>query len=112
MQSIGLKVETHHDFNPHITIARAPFEKEAWKKEFSPLPLILTDLHLYESKGNLEYVSLWKHSLQTPFEEIEHTADIAYHVYGESFAQLFSMHKWLLPSRSRRFFPFFHKKQI
>lgn len=110
LQGIGLSVETRHDFNPHVTLARAPFDKETWEKQFSTLPLILTDLHLYESKGHLEYVSVWKHPLQPPFEEIEHTADLAYHVYGESFDQLFHHAQIALAFSFPQILPFFSQK--
>jgi RNA 2',3'-cyclic 3'-phosphodiesterase len=78
-----------HSFLPHITIARAPFEKEEWKRHFEPVPFFLSAIHLYESLGNLDYRSLWSHALIDPFIELEHTADIAFEIRAESIKQLF-----------------------
>jgi RNA 2',3'-cyclic 3'-phosphodiesterase len=77
-------------FTPHITVARAPFEKEKWQERFEPLPFFLAGFHLYESLGNLTYHSLWSYPLTAPFIEREHTADIAFEICGESMKQLFS----------------------
>lgn len=71
-------------FFPHVTIGRAPFEKKAWKEHFTPLPLFVKAVHLYQSIGNLEYKSLWEMPFLAPFEEFEHTADIAFHIRGSS----------------------------
>jgi 2'-5' RNA ligase len=78
-----------HAFCPHITIARAPFEKEQWMKRFEPIPFFLSAIHLYESVGGLQYRSLWSHPLLSPFTELDHTADIAFTIRGESIQQLF-----------------------
>lgn len=76
-------------FLPHITIARQPSNMKEWRKNFSPLPLILNTIHLFSSEGHSQYTSLWKKELLTPFEEIEHTADIAFKVRGENLQNLF-----------------------
>jgi len=47
-----------------------------------------TDLTLYESVGNLTYKPIWSHPIAAPFEEFDHTADIAFTVRGETMAQL------------------------
>jgi RNA 2',3'-cyclic 3'-phosphodiesterase len=75
-------------FFPHITLARAPLDLQTWEESFSPLPLFVTGLHLYQSMGNLEYKSLWETPLLPPFEELEHTADLAFHIKGSSMQQL------------------------
>lgn len=75
-------------FFPHLTVARSPFDKQAWEKHFTPLPLFVKAIHLYQSMGDLEYKSLWELPLLPPFEEFEHTADIAFHVRGTSMQQL------------------------
>jgi RNA 2',3'-cyclic 3'-phosphodiesterase len=75
-------------FIPHITIARKPFEMHEWMQRFVPMPFFIRGIELYQSVGNLQYRSLWEESLHPPFEEIPHTADIAFKVYGESYAQL------------------------
>jgi len=76
-------------FLPHVTFARSPFHKEDWEKFFTPLPLIIQGFHLYESVGSLTYTSLWHYPLLPPFEEIEHTADIAFLLRGETLAELY-----------------------
>jgi len=76
-------------FLPHITLARMPFEKKAWKEAFSPIPFFLSAIHLYESVGSLEYQILWTHPFQRPFIELEHTADLAFEICGTSLNQLF-----------------------
>lgn len=70
-------------FLPHVTIARAPFSREKWKEVQGPVPLFIAAIHLYESVGNLTYTPLWSHTLLPPFEELEHTADIAFRVRAE-----------------------------
>lgn len=89
LQEKGFAPDTRHGFMPHVTLARSPFQQKPWEKAFSPLPAIIQDIHLFESVGNLHYESLWSYPLLPPFEEFEHTADIAYRVYGEGFNQLF-----------------------
>jgi 2'-5' RNA ligase len=75
-------------FFPHITVARAPLDKAEWKRQFSPLPFFIKAIHLYQSMGNLHYKSLWSHFLLSPFEEFEHTADIAFHVRGMAIEEI------------------------
>lgn len=74
---------------PHVTLCRAPFDKQAWKEAFIPLPFLTSSLHLYESLGHQTYVPIWSYALKPPFEEIEHTADIAFIIRAESVAQLY-----------------------
>lgn len=76
-------------FLSHLSIARAPFDQPEWEKSFEPFPLYLSGFHLYESIGNLRYEPLWSLFFQPPFEEIEHTADIGFHIYGRSYAELY-----------------------
>lgn len=76
-------------FFPHITIARSPFEKKDWQEKFSPLPFYVRGIHLYESIGNLQYRSIWQWLLLPPFEELEHTADIAFLVRGTTLQELY-----------------------
>ena len=75
-------------FFPHLTIARAPFDKEIWKEQFTPLPFFIKAIHLYQSLGNLQYQSLWEIPFLPPFEEFEHTADIAFLIRGNCIAEL------------------------
>lgn len=75
-------------FLPHVTICRAPCSAQEWEKSFLPLPCFFSTIHLYESVGNLQYESLWSHALKPPFEEVEHTADIAFIVYADNIQNL------------------------
>ncbi len=74
---------------PHVTIGRAPFDPKAWREDFLPLPFISRHMILYQSLGHSTYEKLWKHKLTPPFEEIHHTADIAYRVRAKSYPELF-----------------------
>lgn len=78
----------NRDFLPHVTLCRHPFKQEEWKQAFTPLPLFISHFHLYQSLGNSQYQSIWHIPISPPFEEIEHTADIAFHINGYSFKQL------------------------
>lgn len=88
-------LESHHlmkreerDFLPHVTLCRSPFVITDWKKAFVPLPVMTQEIVLYESVGNLQYMPLWSHPIQAPFEEIEHTADIAFLIKGKNLKEL------------------------
>jgi 2'-5' RNA ligase len=76
-------------FLSHLTVARAPFDQEKWKEAFTPLPCFVKALHLYETTGSLQYTSLFSMPLHPPFEEFDHTADIAFTIYGSSYTQLY-----------------------
>lgn len=83
-------VDTHHkEWMPHVTLCHQPFDVDAWKDSFASLPFYTGSIHLYESKGNLTYVPLWSLAIQLPFIEIEHTADMAFNIYGEGIQQLY-----------------------
>lgn len=75
-------------FLSHVTIARSPFKENDWKKTFTPLPMMVKNIHLYESVGNLVYQPIWSHSILPPFEELDHTADIAFVIQAESMENL------------------------
>ncbi len=74
---------------PHVSLARFPVDMPAWKKAFTPQPAIFKAIHLYESVGESQYCTLWSFPLLLPFEEIEHTADIAFIIKGETFFQVY-----------------------
>lgn len=76
-------------FLPHMTIARGHFSPRQWREAFHPLPFYTPALHLYESLGYSKYRCVKSFFFRPPFEEIEHTADLAFHVYGETKEQLF-----------------------
>lgn len=75
-------------FLPHVTLARWPFDRRAWEQLPFKRPVVGRAIHLYESLGNLQYEPRWTHSLLPPFEEISHTADIAFIVRGTSLKQV------------------------
>lgn len=74
---------------PHMTLCRKPFDPHAWKKTFVSLPMCTGSIHLYESMGNLVYEPIWSFPIKKPFDEIEHTADIAFLVRGETLLQIY-----------------------
>lgn len=76
------------DWLPHVTICRQPFVVKEWEQAFYSLPMMTTHLHLYESLGHSRYQSLWSYPILEPFIEIEHTADIAFHIHGCDFNEL------------------------
>lgn len=84
-----LPITEHEKWLPHVTLARAPFDWHAWKTSFLPLPVIFDSIHLYESIGNLRYSTLWSLPLSLPFEEIEHTADMAFIIKGKTLSQIY-----------------------
>jgi RNA 2',3'-cyclic 3'-phosphodiesterase len=76
-------------WNPHVTLCRQPFDPQAWKKAFTSLPFYTGAIHLYESIGNLNYIPLWSYPVKFPFEEIDHVADMAFIIRGETLEQLY-----------------------
>ena len=72
-------------FLPHVTIAREPFDKEAWEHQFELLPMYVKDVRLCELLGYSQYRTIWAYPLQAPFEEHEHTADIAFVIRGDLY---------------------------
>lgn len=74
---------------PHVTLCRQPFDAHVWMKDFSPLPFYTGSIHLYESMGHLNYVPLWSYPIKAPFEEFNHTADMAFIIRGENLEQLY-----------------------
>lgn len=75
-------------FLPHVTIARSPFHADEWMKAFTPLPMMIHGIHLYESIGNLVYQPIWSYPLESPFVELDHTADLAFLIQAESIDSL------------------------
>lgn len=82
------------EFLPHVTVARRPFSIREWKESFEKLPMFVRNIHLCESLGGSRYEICWTYPMFSPFQEIEHTADIAFLVRGVDFAQL-SLHAQL-----------------
>ncbi len=85
----GFLHRPERDFLPHTTIARNPKNLSEWKDSFSSYPLYLRDIHLYRSLGRSRYESLWSYPILAPFEEVEHTADLAFLVRGKDWDSLY-----------------------
>ncbi len=81
-------VKQNNNFLPHVTICRNDFDKQVWKNSFKFLPLFIKSFNFYESLGSSEYKTLWKKDFIEPFEEIKHTADIAFIVKGKNYTDL------------------------
>lgn len=75
-------------FLPHITLARKPFDHKAWFGSFSKQLTALGSMHLYESLGSSTYKPLHTWPVISPFQEISHTADLAFCVRGQSLESL------------------------
>lgn len=89
LKSHQFAVDEKDHFLPHVTLCRHPENRQAWHETFVSLPLITKDLHLYESLGHSQYRSCWHYSIKPPFQEIEHTADIAFRIYGETLIEIY-----------------------
>ncbi len=76
------------EFLPHVTLARGPFVVSEWEKAFQKLPLYIKNIHLCESLGYSKYKVLWNSPMLAPFDEMEHTADLAFLIRGKNLAQL------------------------
>jgi len=75
-------------FLPHVTISRGHFDKKKWEDHFKLAPLYIKSMNLYESFENSKYSTLWKEDFIKPFEEIKHTADMAFIIRGKNFVDL------------------------
>lgn len=85
----GISCDTkRQSFLPHVTLCRQPFNGKEWMQAFHPLPMAISQIHLYESLGHSHYQSIWSFPILAPFSEIEHTADIAFHIRGHTFNDL------------------------
>jgi len=76
------------NFIPHVTVCRNNFDVQEWKNIFLPFGFYVKSFNLFESLQNSEYKTLWKKDFLKPFDEILHTADIAFNIKGESFFDL------------------------
>lgn len=73
---------------PHVTLARKPFSPRQWREAFCPLPFYVSSLNLYESLGHCRYQSAWELPFLPPFQEMEHTADLAFQVLGRNPSEI------------------------
>lgn len=95
----------------HVSIARSPFDETIWENAFIPIPIYIKAFHLYESVGNLIYESKWEMPFIPPFEEFEHTADIAFRICGSSFEELYTHAHVALSFSYPAFISYFVKKE-
>lgn len=77
------------EWKPHVTLCREPFDLKEWKKSFKPLPFFISSFNLYESLGYSRYKALWSYPFIPPFEEFEHTADVAFFIRGENVQEIY-----------------------
>jgi hypothetical protein len=98
-------------FLSHVSIARNPRFFKLWKKNFEPKTCWIKKLHLFESLGYSKYNSLWNIEYHKPFEEIEHTADIAFKVYAENLSQIHLNAQIALATKFPCFIPYFQPYQ-
>lgn len=89
LRGAGYSIELQ-EWLPHVTLCRAPFDPHAWKKSFTPLPFYTQSINLYESVGHLTYNPIWTYPIAPPFVEIDHTADIAFKISGETVSQIYT----------------------
>lgn len=85
-----LMQEESREWHPHATLCRRPFNAAKWVQSFQSIPFSAKHIHLYESLGNLKYASIWSYPLISSFEELDHTADIAFRINGESIEELYN----------------------
>ncbi len=76
-------------FLSHVTVCRGPFDPNEWTSFFKKLPCYAKALHLYQSLEKSTYESLWSLPFIPPFEEIHHTADIAFKIHGANLHQIY-----------------------
>lgn len=96
----------------HVTVCRTPFEQDPWVETFHSLPFFSSSVHLYESLGHSKYKSLWSHSFHVPFEEIEHTADLAFRIYGKDLRQLYVNAFTALSFEAQELTPYFIDQEV
>lgn len=88
LASLGYSLDDR-PWEPHATLCRSPFDSTKWKEAFAPLPFYTASIHLYESTGRLQYVPIWTLPIVQPFQEIDHTADMAFLIRGETLGHLY-----------------------
>jgi 2'-5' RNA ligase len=104
--------QDNRPFFPHMTIARGTFDIETWKKFPCEIPFYLTSIALQESLGYSHYKPVWRHRFTAPFEEIEHTADIAFLIRGNDFSELYTHASLALAFKFIPFLRYFSPKTL
>lgn len=112
LKASGYPQKDSGPFFPHITVARGSFDVEAWKKIPCMVPFYIHSITLMESLGNSNYKPLWKYPLTTPFEEIEHTADIAFLIRGKDVQDLWLHAQLALAFKFPPLIPYLSKERL
>lgn len=86
----GLPKSAHPNFLPHVTLSRAPFIPLKWAQHFQNLPMYIKNFHLYESLGHSRYRICWSLPMISPFEEFDHTADLAFEIRGNNLKEIYA----------------------
>lgn len=89
LESFGLTPAHPDRFCPHVTLCRRPERLSDWKNAFTTLPLFIRAITLFSSLGSSRYQSLWSYPLIAPFEELDHTADVAFCVRATTLEELY-----------------------
>jgi len=88
MQKIDFK-KPKRPFYPHLTICRKHPDIFKWESSKIKIPFYIDGINLYQSLGKSEYERLKTYPLVPAFEQIHHTADIAFLIRGESLQSIF-----------------------
>ncbi len=88
MQGIEFK-KAKRPFYPHLTICRKHPDIFKWESSIIKIPFYIDGINLYQSLGNSEYEKLKIYPFVPAFEQIHHTADIAFLIRGESLQNIF-----------------------
>ncbi len=86
--TLGYSFHQDREWLPHATISREATQFDRWKSHFTPLPFYFDKLQLYQSFPQMDYRPLRTVEMLKPFEELEHTADIAFLVRGETIEEI------------------------
>lgn len=89
LEAQGFSLRNAESFLPHVTLCRTPFKEKQWQQSFATLPFYIKDFHLYDNLGNSIYRPVWTIPLQSPFEVLEHKADMLFLIRGETIRQLY-----------------------
>jgi 2'-5' RNA ligase len=93
----------------HLSICRSPQSTSDWQEAFSPRGFYVESIELLKSLGSSEYKCLYEKRFHPPFIEIEHTADLAFSVFGFSFIELYENGFLALGFKDEKIFEFWKK---
>ncbi len=105
LENCGIEIDKKA-FHPHVTLAQGDIDVDEWKDHFTKIPLILKKIHLYRSEGNGRYQSLWNLPLELPFQEMPHTADMAFLLRGKTPEEIHLHAQVAIAFAFPQFFPY------